>query len=226
MAALFVALIGCSPVTTIPGGGADGGRDGGSAFDGGSDASTTDAGPLPDGAIVEMVSTAHERELRGVWIATVFNINWPASQGLSASAGQAGLRALLDTAEGAGLNAVFLQVRAECDAFYDSSLEPWSRYLSGTQGQDPGWDPLAFAVEEAHARGLELHAWMNPYRASASRSASNAASHVASAQPGMVRTYGDYLWLDPGSDAALAHTLAVVDDVLTRYDIDGMHFDD
>lgn len=220
MAWLVALLGGCG--VAAPATGSDAGVDAGAAFDGGApDAGSVDAGPEP-----ETVSTAHERELRGAWIATVFNINWPSRQGLSASAAQAELRGLFDTAEVAGLNAVVMQIRAECDAFYPSELEPWSRYLTGTQGEDPGWDPLAFAIEEAHARGLELHAWMNPYRASANGAASNVASHIATRRPDLVRTHGDFRWLDPGSQDALAHTLAVVRDVLTRYDIDGLHFDD
>ena len=100
-----------------------------------------------------------------MWVATVWNINWPSSSSLSASESQAELLTLLDVAQDSGLNAVFFQVRPEADAMYQSSLEPWSRYLTGTQGTDPGWDPLQFLLDEGHARGLEIHAWMNPYRA-------------------------------------------------------------
>jgi len=207
----------------------------------GVDAGTTDAGPAADagetppvdtgprgdaGPPPETLALSHPREFRGAWIATVFNINWPSRSGLDLAAQQRELRGLLDAAERSGLNAVVMQIRAECDAFYESELEPWSRFLTGTQGSDPGWDPLAFAIDEAHARNLELHAWMNPYRALASRSAATHSSHVMNTRPELVRAYGDFHWLDPGSPQALDHTLAVIRDVLTRYDIDGLHFDD
>jgi uncharacterized lipoprotein YddW (UPF0748 family) len=102
------------------------------------------------------------REFRGVWVATVANIDWPSRKGLSAARQQAELRAIFDKAVELKLNAVVLQVRPMCDALYESKLEPWSEYLTGTLGKSPGYDPLAFAVREAHARGLELHAWFNP----------------------------------------------------------------
>jgi len=208
---------------------------------GGSDASTpppgTDAGdPSGDGGVptgvdagdgVEVVDVSHDREVRGVWIATVYNINWPSRSGLSADAQRAELDALLDVAADAGMNSVFMQVRAESDAFYASELEPWSRFLTGTSGGDPGWDPLAHAIDAAHARGLELHAWMNPYRALVSGGPSTAASsHIVNARPELVVRYGDLHWIDPGNPDGRAHTLAVIRDVLERYDIDGLHFDD
>ena len=105
------------------------------------------------------------REFRGVWVATVSNIDWPSKKGLPAETQQAELRAILDKAVALKLNAVVLQVRPMCDALYKSDLEPWSEFLTGTLGKDPGYDPLELAVREAHARGLELHAWFNPYRA-------------------------------------------------------------
>ena len=169
---------------------------------------------------------SHTREMRGVWIATVSNINWPSRRGLSAAQQQAELDAMMDTTAELGFNAVFFQVRAEADAFYPSELEPWSRFLTGTQGQDPGYDPLAYAVEAAHARGLELHAWLNPYRAATNRTQASAPSHVSNSLSGSVRNYGNFQWLDPGDAAAEEHTLAVVRDVVSRYDVDGLHFDD
>jgi uncharacterized lipoprotein YddW (UPF0748 family) len=184
------------------------------------------AEPPPDGG-PELVAVSHDREVRGVWIATVFNINWPSRAELPAAEQQRELEALLDTAVAAGLNAVFFQIRAEADAFYRSDLEPFSRFLTGTAGQDPGYDPLAHAVAQAHARGLELHAWMNPYRAWASADASGAAAtHLTRTRPELVVRYGDTHWIDPGLDAGRAHTLAVIRDVLERYDVDGLHFDD
>ena len=183
--------------------------------------SSSSGGPQQD-----EVAVGHLRELRGVWVASVGNINFPGSQGLTVAEQQAELTALLDAAAGAGLNAVFLQVRPESDALYASALEPWSRYLSGTQGEDPGHDPLAFALAEAHARGLELHAWFNPYRAKASVNSAAAANHISKLLPEYAYVYGNSLWMDPGAAAVQDHLVAVITDVVTRYDIDGVHFDD
>src|SRR5688572_27717192 len=104
------------------------------------------------------------REFRGVWVATVANIDWPSRKGLSAHEQRKELVDMLDKFQALNFNAIVLQVRPMCDALYESKLEPWSEFLTGTQGQSPGYDPLAFAVTEAHKRGLELHAWLNPYR--------------------------------------------------------------
>ena len=174
----------------------------------------------------ELVEVGHTRELRGVWVASVGNINFPSEQGLSAEAQQAELTAMFDAVAAAGLNAVFFQVRPECDALYASPLEPWSRYLTGTQGQDPGYDPLEFAVTQAHARGLELHAWFNPYRAKASAASKAADGHISKLLPQYAYTYGNFLWMDPGAVEVQDQLVAVIADVVTRYDIDGVHFDD
>lgn len=234
----LVLAVGCGP---SPGAeDAAGVRDGSIARDGspGLDGSTLlDGAPSIDGSSPLDGSTgdggaagvvvSHDREVRGVWIATVFNINWPSRSGLSQAAQRAELTALFDAAARAGANAIFLQIRGEADAFYRSDLEPFSRFLTGTMGTDPGYDPLEFAVDAAHARGLELHAWMNPYRALASANDALASSgHVVQEQPDIVVPYGSSHWIDPGSAGGLAHTLAVIRDVLTRYDVDGLHFDD
>jgi uncharacterized lipoprotein YddW (UPF0748 family) len=169
------------------------------------------------------------REFRGVWIATVDNIDWPSKPGLSTKQQQRELRELLDRAAALGLNAVIFQVRPSADALYVSKLEPWSTFLTGRQGRAPrpAYDPLAFAVKEAHARGLELHAWFNPYRARHPADKSPAAaSHISRARPSLVRRYGSYLWMDPGSPAVRQQTLRVVLDVVRRYDVDGVHIDD
>jgi uncharacterized lipoprotein YddW (UPF0748 family) len=173
------------------------------------------------------------REFRGAWVATVANIDWPSKPGLSARTQRAEALVLLDRARAIGLNALILQVRPAGDALYPSTLEPWSEVLSGEQGRPPAqageapFDPLAFWVQEAHRRGLELHAWFNPYRArhSAARSPL-VAPHLAVRQPALAKRYGDMLWFDPGEPAAAAQTLAVVADVARRYDIDGVHIDD
>jgi uncharacterized lipoprotein YddW (UPF0748 family) len=168
------------------------------------------------------------REFRAVWVATVGNIDWPSKAGLSSDVQQAELRAILDKAVALHLNAIVLQVRCACDALYASELEPWSAYLSGTQGEapQPPYDPLAFAVAEAHARGLELHAWFNPFRAKPAGAKSIAPTHVSQTHPDWVRQYGDFLWLDPGVAEARAYSLEVFRDVIRRYDIDGVHVDD
>lgn len=167
------------------------------------------------------------REWRAAWVATVATIDWPSRRGLAVEAQQAEIRALCDTAVNVGLNALILQVRPSADAIYPSALEPWSEYLTGTQGQHPGYDPLALWLAETRLRGLELHAWLNPYRARHSTAKSApAANHVSQIHPEWVRRYGDQLWIDPGEPAAAEHTLAVVRDLLTRYAVDGLHIDD
>ena len=169
------------------------------------------------------------REFRGVWVATVDNIDWPSKPGLPADSQRAELIAILDRAVQLNLNAIVLQVRPAADAIYPSELEPWSEYLTGQAGAAPSpmYDPLRFAVEESHRRGLELHAWFNPYRARhPSAKTEYSAEHIARARPDLVRRYGGHLWMDPGEPEVRARTLAVVLDVVRRYDIDGVHLDD
>jgi uncharacterized lipoprotein YddW (UPF0748 family) len=169
------------------------------------------------------------REFRAVWVATVDNIDWPSRPGLPADSQRAELVAILDRAVELNLNAIILQVRPAGDALYPSSLEPWSEYLTGRAGAPPsdGYDPLRFAVDEAHRRGLELHAWFNPYRARQTGARSPVAStHVSVAKPELVRRYGSMQWMDPGEPATAAHSLAVILDVVKRYDVDGIHLDD
>ena len=166
------------------------------------------------------------REWRAAWIATVANIDWPSKPGLSAEQQQAEIKSLCDTAVRIGLNALILQVRTAADALYDSKLEPWSEYLTGTQGKHPGYDPLAVWLAECRARGLELHAWINPYRARHSSAKSALAETHIGRSRDWVRRYGDQLWMDPGDPAAAEQTLAVVRDILGRYAVDGIHIDD
>jgi len=169
------------------------------------------------------------REMRGAWIATVGNLAWPSRKGLSTAEQKAELIAMLDRAAQLKLNTLIFQVRPCSDAIYESTFEPWSEYLSGTMGKAPlpFYDPLSFAVQEAHSRGLELHAWFNPYRARNSPDTwSVAANHVIKAHPQWIRRYGSQLWLDPGQKDVQAHVLKIVLDVVRRYDIDGVQFDD
>jgi uncharacterized lipoprotein YddW (UPF0748 family) len=169
------------------------------------------------------------REFRGAWVATVANIDWPSTRGISVDAQKTEARNIIAQARSLGLNAIILQVRPSADALYASQLEPWSEFLTGEQGKapEPFYDPLAFWIEEAHSVGIELHAWFNPYRARhPSAKSPLAANHLGIARSDLVRTYGDHLWLDPGEPDAVAHVLAVVLDVVRRYDIDGVHIDD
>lgn len=176
-----------------------------------------------------MVPPKPQREFRGAWVASVSNIDWPSEPGLTTVEQKAELIAILDRAAALKLNAIVLQVRPACDALYASQFEPWSEYLTGTMGKPPApfYDPLEFAVAEAHKRGLELHAWFNPYRARhGSAKSPIATTHISKSRPHLVRKYGSLLWLDPGEKEVQDHSLRVVLDVVKRYDIDGVHFDD
>ncbi len=165
--------------------------------------------------------------MRGLWVATVANIDWPSSATLTAAQQRAELTDILTRAAATGINTIVLQVRPAADALYHSDLEPWGAMLTGTQGADPGYDPLAFAIQEAHARGLQLHAWINPFRAgNTADSAKLAATHVFNARRDLVRVYGSSLWLDPGLPEVQDRTMSVVSDIVRRYDIDGIHADD
>src|SRR5688500_8067687 len=169
------------------------------------------------------------REFRAAWDATVQNIDWPSRPGLPADRQQRELVAIFDKAVELNLNAIILQIRPSADALYPSRLEPWSEYLTGTMGRppEPFYDPLQFAVDEAHRRGLQLHVWFNPYRVRSAGARSPASSdHASRAHPEIVRTYGKYLWFDPGEPQAGDHFIAVLNDVVRRYDIDGVHIDD
>lgn len=167
------------------------------------------------------------REFRGMWIATVANIDWPSRNTLTVAQQQTEMNGLLDVAVNTGLNAVVLQVRAAGDAIFPSALEPWARALTGTQGTDPGYDPLLYASQQARQRGLELHAWFNPFRAgNLSDTARFAPLHFARRRPDMVRRYCSQLWFDPGETAVQDQAIAVITDVVTRYDIDAVHLDD
>ncbi|MGY3200627.1 glycoside hydrolase family 10 protein [Streptomyces sp. TE5632] len=166
-------------------------------------------------------------EMRGVWLATVANRDWPSRPGLSADRQRAELIAHLDTAVRNRLNTVILQVRPTADALWPSPYEPWSAYLTGTQGAHPGWDPLGAAVTEAHARGLELHAWFNPYRVAPHTDPTRlAATHPARRNPGWVVPYGGKLYYNPGLPEVRAFVVDAMLDAVRRYPVDAVHFDD
>jgi uncharacterized lipoprotein YddW (UPF0748 family) len=182
-----------------------------------------------DLAVIAEDPPAAPREFRAAWVATVANIDWPSKPGLDSAQQQAEIRTILDSAARLKLNAIVLQVRPSADAIYPSALEPWTEYLSGEQGKPPNplYDPLQTWIAEAHQRGIALHAWLNPYRARHSTAKSAlAANHIANTNPGVVKAYGDQLWMDPAEPIAVQRTLDVVADLVRRYDLDGIHIDD
>ncbi|MEA2553670.1 MAG: hypothetical protein QOJ65_1846 [Fimbriimonadaceae bacterium] len=169
------------------------------------------------------------REFRGAWVATVDNIDWPSRKGLPTSYAKRELKTIIDRAADAHLNALLFQVRPMGDAFYKSPYEPWSEFLTGSQGISPDedWDPLQFAIDECHRKGIELHAWFNPFRAWHSVAKSTPAfSHMTVRHREFVRQYGKQKWVDPGDPRAQDYTMRVILDVVKRYDIDGVHIDD
>ena len=171
---------------------------------------------------------APKREFRGVWIATVSNIDWPSRPGLTVDKQKQELIGILEQHKANGLNAVVLQVRPAADAFYAKSREPWSQWLMGRQGlaPAPGYDPLEFAIKEAHFRGMELHAWFNPYRATMSATAVVHESHMTRRRPELFFTYAGKKQFDPGIPEVREYIVQVILDVVKGYDVDGIHFDD
>jgi uncharacterized lipoprotein YddW (UPF0748 family) len=170
-----------------------------------------------------------KEEFRGVWIASVDNIDWPKKGEYNVDNQKNEFIRQLDMHEQNGMNAVIVQVRPAADALYPSPYEPWSQWLTGTQGKPPSpfYDPLQFGIEEAHKRGFEYHAWLNPYRANFSLSkASIAPTHITKLHPEWFVQYGGKLYFDPGNKEAQAWVIEVVRDMVTRYDIDAVHMDD
>ncbi|GAA1362687.1 family 10 glycosylhydrolase [Streptomyces beijiangensis] len=180
---------------------------------------------LPGEAVARPLPS--HREMRGMWIATVANRDWPSVAGLTAAQQREELIAYLDTAVKRKLTAVILQVRPTADALWPSPYEPWAQYLTGVQGQDPGWDPLGTAVKEAHRRGLELHAWFNPYRVANHTDPSRLApGHPARVHPDWVLPYGGKLYYNPGLPEVRRFVQDAMLDAVRRYDIDAVHWDD
>ncbi|MFZ4485875.1 MAG: glycoside hydrolase family 10 protein [Candidatus Nanopelagicales bacterium] len=181
--------------------------------------------PAPGACPVDPRFKKHD--FRAMWIASVANVDWPSRPGLSAQTQQAELRAWLDLAVKNNFNAVVLQVRPAADAIWPSSFEPWSTWLTGKQGKDPGYDPLAFAVDEAHKRNLDLHAWFNPYRVSMNTKLGRLApSHPARAHPDWIVRKDGKLYYNPGIPEVREFVTNAIMDAVTRYDVDGVHFDD
>lgn len=169
------------------------------------------------------------KEFRGVWLTTVNNADWPSRPGLSTEEQKAELIAILDCAAATHLNAIVMHIRPNADALYASDIEPWSDYLSGELGKapEPFYDPLAFAIAEAHQRGLELHAWLNPYRTRPPLAIpATSPRHISRVHPEFVRQYGKMWWLDPGEPEVRAYVVRIVRDIVRRYDVDAIHFDD
>jgi uncharacterized lipoprotein YddW (UPF0748 family) len=166
-------------------------------------------------------------EFRGLWVATVENIDWPSKRGLDSIAQQKEFIHLLDLVVENNLNAVIVQVRPCADAFYQSPYEPYSAYLTGQQGKDPGYDPLAFMVQACHERNIQFHAWFNPYRAVQNIQTNRLAENHATRQhPDWFVTYGNQKIFDPGQPEVWSYVVKIISDVVTRYDIDGVHLDD
>ncbi len=166
-----------------------------------------------------------KREFRGAWIHTVGNQQFKT---MSTDSLKKMFIQVLDDFEKAGINAVIFQVRPQADAFYISSIEPWSRFIAGEQGKapEPLWDPLKFMIEEAHKRGMELHAWCNPYRVTSSDQEQLDPNHLYFKKPEIFKKYGKQLYFDPGEPESISHTVKVIADLVTRYDLDAIHFDD
>ena len=168
-------------------------------------------------------------EFRGVWIATVSNIDWPGSGNYDSDSQKLEFTRLLDMHQRNGINAVVVQIRPAADAFYPSPYEPWSEWLTGRQGVPPSpyYDPLEFMIAETHKRGMEFHAWMNPYRAEFNIGRSSIApTHITRIHPEWFLTYGDKRYFDPGNKDAQQYVTNIVKDVVSRYAVDGIHFDD
>ncbi|MGL4772590.1 MAG: family 10 glycosylhydrolase [Clostridium sp.] len=168
-------------------------------------------------------------EMRGAWVTTVYNSDWPSSQSKNnVQMQKQELISILDDLKGLGFNTIVLQVRPKGDALYNSSINPWSDVLTGVQGKDPGYDPLKFAIDEAHKRGMEIHAWLNPYRITTSGTNLNALSenHFARKNPNLVINYNNALYYNPGMPEVRKHISDTVEEIVRNYNVDGIHFDD
>jgi uncharacterized lipoprotein YddW (UPF0748 family) len=170
-----------------------------------------------------------KEEMRAVWVATVENIDWPAAKGLSPEEQKSSFIDLLDLHKRNGINTMIVQIRPCSDAFYPSPFEPWSEWLTGKQGKapDPYYDPLDFMIKETHKRGMEFHAWLNPYRAVFNIfNSSIASNHISKKHPEWFLTYGDKKYFDPGNKEVQEYVVGIVHDIVSKYDVDAIHFDD
>lgn len=172
---------------------------------------------------------ASSTDMRGAWIATYANLDFPSSTSLSADAQKAELSKMIETLYEDGINTVIFQVRPCGDALYKSSINPWSQFLTGTVGQDPGYDPLEYAIEEAHKRGMKLHAWLNPYKASRpgiTDPSQLSPYSMAYKHPDWVISYNNMLFYDPSNSAVKQYLCDTVKEIITNYNVDAIHFDD
>lgn len=176
-------------------------------------------------SLVGNAQTNKKEEFRGAWIHTVGNQQFKT---MSTKEVKELLLETLDALEEAGINAVIFQVRPQADAFYISQIEPWSRFLSGEQGKAPQniWDPLEFMIAESHKRGMELHAWCNPYRVTSNKTEQLHPNHLYFKKPELFKKYGEQLYFDPGEPESISHTVKVIADIVSRYNVDAIHFDD
>lgn len=177
--------------------------------------------------VVNRETGAPKRELRAAWIATVENIDWPKKDVYDPEQQKQHFVEILDQLKEIGINAVIVQIRPTADSFYPSKYFPWSHWLTGVQGKDPGYDPLAFMVEEVHKRNMEFHAWINPYRVSMDTKLDSLAdNHPAKLNPDWVVSYGGKLWFNPGHPEVQQYIVSAILEVVENYDIDAIHFDD
>ncbi|MBK3519823.1 glycoside hydrolase family 10 protein [Carboxylicivirga marina] len=177
-------------------------------------------------AIISSQSKSPKYEMRGVWVATVANIDWPSKPGLKVKEQKKEALEIIQHCKDLGLNTIFLQVRPASDVLYQSSLEPWSKVLTGVAGKNPRYDPLDFWIELAHSNGLELHAWINPYRASMSLDEELPEMHPIHIEPDMFVEYGNKVYYNPGNPKSNIHINKVVKELVQNYAIDGIHMDD
>ncbi|MTJ08949.1 family 10 glycosylhydrolase [Anabaena sp. UHCC 0204] len=182
--------------------------------------------PLP--TVANTVKVSHRREFRGAWVVSVWNNDWPSKPGLTVEQQKAELVAIIKQLQSLNFNALVLQVRPEGDALYASELEPWSAWITGTQGKapEPFYDPLEFAIAQCHQRNIELHAWFNPYRARANSRVSPVRPHIALTNPELVYQWGTQQWMDPGAKIVQDRAYNVIIDVVRRYNLDAIHLDD
>lgn len=169
---------------------------------------------------------APQYEFRGAWIATVENIDWPSEPAVNTEKQKKEYQNLLDHLQETGINAVIVQIRPCADAFYQSEFEPWSKYLTGRQGTAPDYDPMTFMISEAHKRGMVFHAWINPYRALLHIGTYVTRSHVSIQHPEWCIKYGTSLYFNPGLPQVRTYLCDIIKDIIKKYDIDGIHFDD
>ena len=184
---------------------------------------------------IPIYAQGQKEQFRGVWVSTVYNLDFPSKQGMNKEEYKAEYTKILDNLEALNMNAIIFQIRPELDAFYPSDINPWSKYLTGTQGVSPKWDPLEWMIKETHSRGMEFHAWFNPYRVTVSpdnnktkeeRLSELAPNNWARQNPEFVFSFNGKLQLNPGEPEVIKYINDSVMEIVENYDIDSVHFDD